>query len=247
MINLNEYKLNKNECIFFVIGIIFSSLILSLLFYRNVLFAIVILPFAGMLKRVVEDLLASKRRREFMLEFKDFLFTASTAIGAGRSMKDAIAESIPSIKEIYGANALLAGELESIYQRIEYGGENDVKVLVEFATSSGMEDVIDFVNIYSICKHTGANLIKALNKAANVIIDKITIEREVQEISRRKESEGLILLVMPIIVILFLNLSSPEYIAPLYETIAGRIIMTLVIAGNVGVFILIRKITSIEI
>jgi tight adherence protein B len=246
MTNLREYKLNKAENIAFAVGLVISGIILSLLFYSNILFAVVILPFAGVLKEMIEELLAEKRRRDFMLQFKDFLFTVATAIGAGRSMKDAISESIPTIKEIYGDNAILAKELETVHSRIEFG-ENDVNVLMELALTSGAEDVIDFVNIYDICKSSGANLIKALNRAASVIIDKMTIEREVQEISLRKEKEGLILLVMPVVVIIFLNLCSPDYISPLYETLTGRIIMTLVIAGNIGVYVIIRRITNIEI
>ncbi len=246
MTNLREYKLSKAENIAFAVGLALSGVILSLLFYSNILFAVVILPFAGILKETLEELIAEKRRRDFMLQFKDFLFTAATAIGAGRSMKDAISESIPTIKEIYGESAILATELEKVHSRIELG-ENDVNVLMELALTSGVEDVIDFVNIYAICKASGANLIKALNRAASVIIDKMTIEREVQEISLRKEKEGLVLLVMPVAVIVFLNLCSPEYIAPLYETLAGRLIMTLVIAGNIGVYMIIRRITNIEI
>lgn len=59
--------------------------------------------------------------------------------------------------------------------------------------------------------------------------------------------EGLIIFLMPIIVILFLNLCAPDYIAPLYESIAGRIIMTVVLISSIGIFGMIRKVTSVEI
>ena len=45
--------------------------------------------------------------------------------------------------------------------------------------ASGLEDVKDFVTIYSICKTTGASLITALGKAAGVIMEKMSIDREV--------------------------------------------------------------------
>ena len=117
-----------------------------------------------------------------MTEFKDFLFMASTAIGAGRSMKDAIAEAIPSLKNIHGSRSVLVRDLEKAYERMETGGENDINVLRDMAEMTGLEDVHDFVTIYSICKLTGASLITALNKAAAVIMEKMSIDREIEEL-----------------------------------------------------------------
>ena len=191
--------------------------------------------------------LAKSYELSVMDECKDFLFMASTAIGAGRSMKDAIAESIPSLRSIHGNDSILAGELDKAFERMEIGGENDVTVLMDLALSSGIEDVYDFVTIYSICKSTGASLIIALSKAASVIIDKMTIEREVQELVKRKQNEGMIIFLMPVAVILFLNIFAPDYISPLYETVAGRIIMTTVVVGAVGIYSMIQKIVRIEI
>jgi len=78
-------------------------------------------------------------------------------------------------------------------------------------------------------------------------MEKMSMERETGELIRRKESEGMVIFAMPVIIILFLNLTAPDYIAPLYETIAGRIIMTAVTASNVGIYALIQRITNVEI
>lgn len=247
MINLNEYRLSSKEKKIFDACIVVLGVSVSFLLYRNILFAIVILPFQKKIKEYVIDEIIIDRKHKYRVQFKDLLFMISTSIGAGRSMKDAINESIPGLQEIYGENSVLAVELKKAYERMEVGGEKDVDVLMDMAVNSGIEDVIDFVTIYSICKTTGASLIIALNKAASVIIDKMTIEREIAELVRRKELEGLVIFLMPIIIILFLNICAPEYIAPLYESIAGRIIMTLVLASNVAIFGMIRKITKVEI
>ena len=52
---------------------------------------------------------------------------------------------------------------------------------------------------------------------------------------------------MPVAVILFLNIFAPDYISPLYETMAGRIIMTAVVGGAAGIYSMIQKIVRIEI
>ena len=152
MTDLRIYRFSRSENTLFVIGIILTGLLVSYLMYRNLLFAFVIIPLTPRLRSMAQTLLADRRRQRYMDEFKDFLFMASTAIGAGRSMKDAIAESIPSLRSIHGNDSILAGELDKAYERMEVGGENDVTVLMDLALSSGIEDVYDFVTIYSICK-----------------------------------------------------------------------------------------------
>lgn len=247
MSDLKKYEFSKREETIFYMALAGAGLLISYLLYRNIFFAVVIIPFAGKIKSFVLKNIIKSRKRRYMSEFKDFLFMASTAIGAGRSMKDAIAESIPSLKNIYGSKSILAKDLEKAYERMETGGENDLYVLSDLAELSGLEDVHDFVTIYSICKSTGASLIKALNRAAAVIMEKMSIDREIDELIKRKESEGLVIFAMPALIILFLNLTAPDYIAPLYETIAGRVIMTIVCAANIGIYGIIQKITDIEV
>lgn len=247
MIDLRNYELTRRENVMFYIALGISGIVISLLLYRNILFAVVILPFAKKIRSYIEETIIEKRRQNYLVQFKDFLFMASTSIGAGRSMKDSIAEAIPGIRDIYGDKAILADELDKVHERIALGGENDIEVLMEMAVSSGIDDCVDFVTIYSICKATGASLILALNKAASVIIEKMTIDREIRELVKRKESEGLVIFVMPVVIILFLNLCAPDYIAPLYETLVGRFIMTSVAAANIGIYGMIQKITNVQV
>lgn len=247
MTDLRVYEFSKKENIAYYTALAMAGLAISFLMYRNVLFAAVIIPFSGRIKTFVIDYIIRVRRKRYLAEFKDFLFMASTAIGAGRSMKDAISESIPSIRNIHGRKSILADDLAKAYERMETGGENDVTVLLDMAELSGLEDVHDFVTIYSICKKTGASLITALNKAAAVIMEKMSIDREIDELIKRKESEGMVIFAMPVLIILFLNITAPDYIAPLYETVAGRVIMTAVCASSIGIYAMIQKIVNVEI
>lgn len=247
MTDFRIYEMSQKENALFygVSGAV--ALLVALLFYRNILFGAVIIPFLPRLKKFAVEILKERRRWEYLMQFKDFLFIAATSIGAGRSMKDSIEEAIPRMVDIYDEDALLVREMKLVHQRIEHGNEDDVDVLADLAALSGQEDVIDFVTIYATCKITGASLIRAMNQAAMVIIDKMTIEREIRELIRRKEQEGLIILLAPVVVILFLNLASPDYIAPMYETIRGRLIMTGMIGANVGIYELVQRIVKVKI
>ena len=247
MTDLRTYSLNEKERAVFYIAIFISGVTLSMLIYRNALFVVILIPFVSKVQTLVEEQIAVRRKRKYLTEFKDFLFMASTAIAAGRSMKDAIGESITSLANIHGKGAVLVNDLVKAHERMETGRENDVAVLEELANASGLEDVSDFVTIYAICKTSGASLITALNKAAGVIMEKMSIEKEIDELVKRKENEGFVILITPAIVLIFLNVFAPDYIAPMYETLAGRLIMSMTAFATAGVYVMIRKITSVEI
>lgn len=246
-IRYDKYIVDKREKQLIFAGTLVVGTSLSVLLYHNIFFSLVLLFFYIKIQEIYAEYMLDRRKRALAEQFKDFLFILSTSIGAGRGMRDAIGEAIPGIVGIYGENAILSKELKNMHKRMSIGNEEDVTVLNDFAKRSGSEDIVDFMIIYSTCKTTGASLVDALNKAASVIIDKMTIENEIRTMANRKKNESIILFVMPFVVVLFLNLFSPEYIAPLYESYIGRVIMTMVVAADIFIYSVMQKITDVEI
>ena len=246
-IRYDKYMVDKREKQLLFAGTLVVGTSLSVLLYHNIFFSLVLLFFYIKIQEIYAEYMLARRKRALAEQFKDFLFILSTSIGTGRGMRDAIGEAIPGIVGIYGENAILSRELKNMYKRMRIGNEEDVTVLNDFAKRSGSEDIVDFMIIYSTCKTTGASLVDALNKAASVIIDKMTIENEIRTMANRKKNESIILFAMPFIVVLFLNLFSPEYIAPLYESYIGRVIMTMVVAADIFIYSVMQKITNVEI
>lgn len=247
MINYDEYIPSKKENKFLISCIILIALGLSVILYHNVLFSLVIIPFFKKIRGMYIEFMKGKRKDSLLEQFKDLLFILSTSIGAGRGMRDAIGEAIIGIDGIYGSKSVMSKELSNMYKRMDIGNEDDVAVLNDFAIRSNCEDIVDFTITYATCKKTGASLIEALNKAASIIIEKMSIENEIKAMVNRKKKESIVLFLMPFIVILFLNIAAPEYIEPLYKTVAGRGIMTGVIATNIYIYAILQKITNVEI
>ncbi|MEG2283627.1 MAG: pilus assembly protein TadB, partial [Bacilli bacterium] len=94
---------------------------------------------------------------------------------------------------------------------------------------------------------TGGDLKKIINNNIQIILDKLSILREIKTMSAQRYFELKVITVMPIIVILFFNIFNSDYITPLYEGVGGRIIMTLSLIGIIGAYYLGKKIMSIEI
>ena len=245
MIDYSKYEFSKTEIAFIIFIYSIISSIVALMFYHNPKFSIVMIVFMPLVFRKFREYKINERRKLLIIEFKDLLFNLASCMGARNSLRYSIKESIDVIASIYGNNSVLKEELKYMYKRMEY--EDDVIVLRDFANRTRIEDVYDFVQIYETCKYTGANMVIAINKASNVIIEKMTIENEIKEIINRKKKEGFIILIMPMAVLLFLNICATDYIQILYNNARGNIIMTIVLIGYLLVYKLIENITKMEV
>ena len=96
-------------------------------------------------------------------------------------------------------------------------------------------------------RKAGGDMEKVISKTADILTDKISIEKEIRAIISQKQVEAKIITVMPLVILAGLNITSSGYIDPLYETIAGRIIMTVSLAGIIFAYDLTEKITDIKV
>lgn len=137
MYEYDVFKFSKRQDYLLDVTILIIGIAISFFFYRSIIFGIIILPFVKRIKEWVGEILVDKRRRELILQFKDFLFVASTALGSGYSMREVVRESIPRIASVYGREAVLVKELQIMDKRMNEGGESDLDVLSEFAKRTG--------------------------------------------------------------------------------------------------------------
>ncbi|MPN63494.1 hypothetical protein SDC9_211253 [bioreactor metagenome] len=117
----------------------------------------------------------------------------------------------------------------------------------DFAFRTCVEDITDFVDIYLTCRETGGDMVKVLTKASEIIMDKIAIEREIRTIAVQKQFEAKILTAIPFLIVLFLQLISPDYLSAMYEGLQGRILMTIALAGIGAAYFWSMKLTKIEV
>jgi tight adherence protein B len=90
-------------------------------------------------------------------------------------------------------------------------------------------------------------LIKVLTKASEIIMEKIAIEREIKAVTVQKQFEAKILTSIPFIIILFLQTISPDYLAVMYESLKGRMVMTAALLGIGFSYFWSMKLTRIEV
>lgn len=231
----------------FALGAAVIGMTIGLMFYDSPAAGVLITLFCFFFTPGYRKLMTEKKKSQLLIQFRDLLYSLSSSVASGRTVAQAMEESVDFWKSTYDEKDYIMQELKYMNGRIKNGGEKDIDVLRDFADRSGLEDISDFVNVYESCRMTGGNLPKAINRAATIIGDKITLERELKTLMAQKRFEGRIVALAPAAVVLLLRIMSPEYLEPMTSTANGRIIMTFALGLILLALVMMERINRIEI
>jgi tight adherence protein B len=243
----NVYQLSAKEKRRFLLLCGTGSMALAFLFYQNIFLS---LAFAGLSYpglKLYSGYLMEKRKMELNMQFRDVLYSLSASISSGRQMPEALSEAEQNMKLIYRENAVIVTELSQMVKRIFQSRESEEDILEDFAKRSGLDDIINFVDIYLTCRKTGGDFVKVIRKASEMIMDKITIDQEIRTLTAQKRFEIKILTCIPIAIVIFLKIVSPDYLAVLYQGIQGRFLMTLALIGIAASYLWSMRIIKIQV
>lgn len=236
----------KEKVIIFTVGYL-SIFTVIYLFYHSILLSCTSGVLVVFLLPYVKEHMVARRMNTLNIQFKDMLYSLSASIAAGRQMEEALIEAEENLSSMYKENEPIRQELRHMRISIIENKESDKPLLKDFAERSGSEDINDFVEAYITCRNMGGDLEKMIEHAVDILTEKMNIEREIQVLISQKKTEGIIISIMPVVMLMALNVFSYSYISILYESTAGRLIMT----GALGVMFygmfLMEKITRIRI
>lgn len=241
------YEMSKREKLLVFCGFLAAMAAAGYIFYGTFLFSLLTPLFLKKAQKMYCGFRVEMRKKQLLMQFRDLLFSLSASFAAGRHMAEAMEEAAENLQEIYSRQCCMKEELEYMLRRMKETGETDIALWEDFASRSSLEDAADFTQVFSACRETGGNLTQAVNKAALVIGEKITVEMEIRTIVSQKKLEGRIITAMPTVIVVFLQAVSPDYLSVMYTTLAGRILMTLALAATIGAYVLIERITAIEV
>ncbi len=241
------YELSAKEKLRFITAGYICFFAIGYLFYKSIFLSASAGMLILLLLKKYRSYKAEKRKSYLLMQFKDLLYSLSASVSTGKSMAEGLKEGLEALRLIYDENTPLVIELESITKGIFENRGSEAQLLSDFASRSGCQDIESFVDVYLSIRETGGDMEKVISKTADILTDKISIEKEIRVIISQKQVEAKIITAMPLVILAGLNLTSSGYIEPLYETFEGRIIMTAALAGMMFAYNLTGKITDIKV
>ena len=97
----------------------------------------------------------------------------------------------------------------------------------EVAQASDNHDMEIFATSVSIQLRSGGNLVEMMERLATVIRDRTRLSRRVRVLTAQTQFSKRVLLAMPFVVFAGVSLLNPDYLAPLFNTTKGHIMLAL--------------------
>ncbi|MBW5447519.1 type II secretion system protein [Cohnella sp. CFH 77786] len=185
-----------------------------------------------------------RKRRARIQAFNDGLLDMlTTVIGSLRAgfsfaqaLKTVVDESEGPVRE----------EAETVLKEMQYGTSME-DALTEWKERMPSEDLDLMIQAILIQRQIGGNLAVILETIVQTIRDRVRIQGQVTTLTAQGRISGVVIGALPFALGLVLYLIDPSYIGSLFSHPIGiGMVVAGLVSGTIG-FILIRKITTIEV
>lgn len=241
-----NYRLTAGELLLCVGKSVLFTVAGAWILYRSVFGAALFFLIFPVCVRREKEARRAARKETLRAQFKDAMQGVAAALQAGYSLENAWRESERELAALHGGEALMVEELHQMNLAVGVG-EPIEKLVYEFAERSGCEDIRNFAEVLLFAKRSGGDFFKIIRTTTGHISDKIEVENEIQTILSAKKMEQKIMNAAPAFLIFYLNLTSPEFLQPLYGSVFGVCVMTAAFAVYLGAVRLADKMARIEV
>ena len=246
-VDYSVYVMGLSERIMYILLAAAGLFVVGYVFYHSLIMSAIFAALGILFPKIRTQQIISARKRKLTLQFKDMLYSLSSAVGAGSSVESAMSHVLSDLEQQYGdSEAMMVKELELMVSKLSMN-QNIEDVFADFAERSGIEDVKTFANIFEISKRTGGNMVQIIRQTVSVIAEKIEIQQEMQTLLSGKKMEQRVLTVVPVALVFMLTITTDGFMEPIFTTVAGRIVATIALV-MIGVsYFWSKKITDIQI
>lgn len=239
-------KLSKREI--FLNILMLSGIILTIakLFYGTFFASVFLLPLIIPLYKQRKRQLLEKKIQKFEIMFKDMLTALSDALKTGYSVENAMRESYQSMQNLYGTHSEICTEMRSMLSQLQLSVPIE-SVFKDFARRTKLKDAVLFYQIFAVAKKMGGNMDMVIKSVTDSIVLKESVKAEIDVEINGKKMEHRVMMVIPFFLILYVSASSEGFLNVMYQTILGKIIMSMCVAGYFIAYLWGEKIVRVEV
>lgn len=184
--------------------------------------------------------LDGKRRRKFNDQLPEALATMSNALRAGFSLAQAF-DSVVS-----QGDKPMCEEFAILQQQLRIGMSFE-DALQSMSGRVGSDDLTLVTTAILVSRKTGGNVTEIFDKISETIRARQKIERKVQTLTAQGRMQGMLVSLMPLVLGIALVALKPNMMIPFLTSFAGVVsVLVVILLITVG-WLIIRKITKIDV
>jgi tight adherence protein B len=210
------------------------------LVFGTPIFAVILGLVGFMIPNVWLRLRARRRRNRFENQLPDVLQGISSSLKAGHSFNQAINSLIKD------SPAPMSEEFSRVMTEARLGLpiEDALQRMADRMGSADFEFAVTTVNIQ---RTVGGSLADILSMVGDTVRNRQQFRKKVKALTSMGQMSAYVLLGMPIFIGLALTLMSPEYMAPMFETRTGHLML---VAGAISMtlgYVACMKVVSVKV
>lgn len=220
--------------------------VIAFLFYHSI-WGMVLLPISyGFIRREWLEREEKSRKQQMRAQFMQGLQVLNASLRAGFSLENAW-------KEVEKEGLFLYKESDRFYQEIcqmNRSAQCNVpieKLFCQAAYRLEIEEMISFGQIMEYGKKSGGNWKNIIEDTVLRMLERYETQKEIEVMIAEKKLEQHIMNVIPLGMLLFLQITSWDYINVLYESVLGVIAMTICLGLYMVAIIWSEKIMDIQV
>lgn len=227
MPDYRKYRFTRREWMKELLRISFEVVFLSFLFFRSLWGCVILLPYGIWRMEESRKIKARERQHLLRMDFKEVILSIAFSLQAGYALNQTIEIAKDDLKRVYGEKPReMAQELDWMGRCIALGQPVE-QLFKELAIRSGIGEIRSYGEILSVAKKQGGNLVHISKEAADHISRSVQVQDEIAQVLAGKKMEKEIMLMMPCFILLYLQVTNGDYLAPLFVEWTGRILMTI--------------------
>lgn len=226
-------------------GVVILSMI-GILFYNSIFGIVLLMPLLVAYYINWKKAYEEKNRKRFLMQFQNFLQTLSNGLRTGYSVENAIVECGKELERLYSPDTRIVLELKKMERLLQMNIPIE-QVLHQWSKVVGMEEVTNFVEVFTIAKRAGGDSVEIIRKAIQNICEKIETEREIAMVIAAKKLEFQVMVWIPMGILIYMRLSFSQFMEVLYGNVLGVFIMSVCLGIYMIAYAWGQRIVDIEV
>ncbi len=190
-----------------------------------------------------------KRQARLRMQFKEFLELVSISVsgGSGRSLENAVIDSLRELQMLFNRNSDIVREIGLIVSDYEQAGIPMARGFEELGERSEIDDIISFATIYKTIEGKTSDFGYIIAQTRDIIKDKAEIVMEIETNITSAKSEAYMMLVLPLVLIVVMSAMGSGFLDALFTTGVGRASATFGVICTFASYVIATRATEIQV
>lgn len=223
-----------------------AAALLAWLFYRHIAAFLFMQPLTFCLMRNIRRKELRQKEQRLGGQFKDGLLALAASVRAGHSAENAFQDAADELTFLYGPQERITCEFRRVTGRVKMNVPLE-QAVSELADRCKLSDIWTFAEVFSVARRTGGELGKVILDTVQTIAGRLEVREEIDTMLRGKQYEQKIMRAVPLLLLIYMDLTSPGLFSVLYSSFLGRGVMTGCLAVYLAALWLAERISDIQV